>query len=133
MRGQKKGSICARPQLSISCSPANHHWWQSLWTRTPSLSDLVSVLSWLLLGLINTDSGWLNRPSGEWEWYESHLQCKAPYTGALHLQCKAFVNGVKVVNDTVEKGISMLKSLTLSIRGQAAVPVAVASCRAAKA
>ena len=70
-----------------------------------SLSDLVLALSWLLFDLMNAESEWLAKPSGEWERHESHLQRKA------------FVNVVKVVKDTVERRFVMLKSFTLSVRG----------------
>ena len=68
--------------------------------------NLVSAPSKLLFDLTSVDSWWLAGPSGEWERHESHLDCKA------------FVNGVKVANITAERGFAILKSFALSVRGQ---------------
>ena len=69
---------------------------------------------------MNAESEWLAKPSGEWERHESHLQRKA------------FVSGVKVVNVTAERGFAMLNSFALSVRGQQ-LAVAAASGRTAQA
>ena len=64
------------------------------------------LCSWMLFELKNADTEWLDKPPEEWERHESYLQCKA------------FVNSVKVVNDTAERGIAMLKSFAQCVKGQ---------------
>ena len=60
----------------------------------------------MLFDLTNADPEWLDKPPEEWERHESYLQCKA------------FVNSVKVVNDTAERGIATLKSFAQCVKGQ---------------
>ena len=43
--------------------------------ESTSLSD--EALSWLRIDLMNAESEWLAKPSGEWERHESHLHRKA--------------------------------------------------------
>lgn len=104
---QEKEAICAKLLATRrSKEPGQSSPVAVTLDESTGLSDLVSAPSWLLFDLTNADSEWLAKPSGEWEQHDSYLQCKA------------FVHSVKVVNDTAERGIAMLKSFAPLVKGQ---------------
>ena len=73
---------------------------------TTTLADLIDEGSWLLFELTATGHTWLTTPPETWSECEDFC--------ALNM----FMHSVKVTNDVAERGISMLKSFTGSVKDE---------------
>ncbi|KAF0310611.1 hypothetical protein FJT64_018407 [Amphibalanus amphitrite] len=103
---EEKEAICVN-LLANSCSAAPDQTPSVALDESTSLSELVTTSSWLMFDLMGVDHEWMTKqPPGEWEGHEAYILCKE------------FVKTVKVVNDTAERGIALLKTFAQHVKGQ---------------